>query len=306
MKLLSIIFSLLLVNSICISQTIDFNDIKYLKKNSGNKDNIYGEVKKETKLRIGDSPLDKIIHTFVESDSVLLIDFKGGYWGVKYEEELGYISDLYIVESDEIEEFKQEKIEVRLFENKMLTIIDSLDNNIEILKNSLQDSINKIERSKRTLYEEINIRKLENFENLSVENQWELLLKIGGCLTGGQYCENDKCGGEGCVMSNSKYWKTFLVRPREETVDFLINEIADTTETKIHTCPFFAAKTGEVAIYSLQFIYRTNWDDLSQEYKRFKEVEKTGIETSYQTFIWKIIEEEKELKKMQENWRKLK
>jgi len=306
MKLLSIIFSLLLSNLICTSQTIDFSDLKYLSKNSGNKDNINGIVKNGTKLRIGNSPLDKTIHTFIESDTVLLIDYKGGYWGIKYKEEFGYIPELYLITDNKTEEFKQEKIKVHIFETKILTIIDSLNDNIEALKSILKDSINKLERSKIQLSDEINNRKLENFENLSVENQWELLLKVGGCLTGGQYCINGKCGGEGCVMSKSKYWRTFFARPKEETVEFLINEISDTTKTKIHTCPFFTAKTGEVAIYSLQFIYKTNWEDLSKDYKTYREIEKTGVETSYQSFIWKIIEDEDELKTMQENWKNLK
>jgi len=300
------ILSLIILNLVCYSQPGNLENINSLRVNSDNNDNINGIIRENAKIRLSPSPLDEIIHTFTKNDTVLLIDFQGGYWGIKHKEQIGYVSELFVIETEEIKEFKQEKIKDQKFEKQILLEITSLDNMIVELRKSVEDTIRQIEKKKYSLQQQIIKSRLNNFENLSVENQWNLLMKIGGCLTGAQYCSNGKCGGAGCVMSNSKYWNYFLKQPETKIVDFLILKIANTEDTEVHTCPFYSAKEGEVAIYALQFIYKTNWDDLSTDYKKYKEVEKTGVETSYQSFIWSIIGNENELKKMQQNWERMK
>jgi hypothetical protein len=118
----------------------------------------------------------------------------------------------------------------------------------------------------------------------------------GGCLTARQHVHEGNFGGEGCVMSNSKEWDIFFNRNKSEITKFLIDKISENlTKTYIHTCPFFNAMEGEVAIYSLQRIY--NWYKLNwYEFDEFIEFQNRQSESStenHQAWLQGILKNKK-------------
>lgn len=120
--------------------------------------------------------------------------------------------------------------------------------------------------------------KYQQLREMSNDSLWHyLLFQKGGCLTGGQYVYDDHFGSEGCVMSRTKEWEIFFGRDEKQLSAFLLNQLtADTTHTRIHTCPFSNATTGEVAVYSLQKIHLINWYD----FEAFSDYKDKAIESS--------------------------
>ncbi len=148
------------------------------------------------------------------------------------------------------------------------------------------------------LFQETDLNtRLENkkvvFET-SIDSLWNHLVYVtGGCLTGGEYVDKRGFGGEGCVMSNSKDWDNFFNQDEKEITTFLIEKISDDTiKTKIHTCPFFGAIEGEVAVYSLQKIYDINWFDFD-EFKEYKNRETESSIENRQAWLQGILKDEK-------------
>ncbi|MGG8495458.1 hypothetical protein ACQY1Q_03505 [Tenacibaculum sp. TC6] len=118
------------------------------------------------------------------------------------------------------------------------------------------------------------IANIEFQQKESIEGQWNFMVfQKGGCLGGTQYVSDKKREIPTMVFSENE-WKKFMKNDKKELTEFLITKLADTTKTKIHTCPFFSATNGEMAIYSLQHIHSKNWYDLTEfnksKYKEFK------------------------------------
>src|SRR5690606_12165955 len=181
---------------------------------------------------------------------------------------------------------------------------DLIDFEIQRKNLELSFIIDSLKELKNELkLETLNLR-FENFESLPVTTQWEMLTELGGCLVGGQYCSNGKCGGEGCVLSKNNYWKIFLNSVSKSKIDFLIALIGDTTETNLHTCPFYSTTQGELAVYSLQFIYKTNWFDFSQDYLDLLQNSEDSI--SAQEILWELMNSDVELMKLKRYWKSLK
>jgi len=136
----------------------------------------------------------------------------------------------------------------------------------------------------------------EAFEMFEMSNDslWNYLVFIeGGCLTGGQNIHNGKFGGEGCVMSNLKEWDIFFSRDKMQITKFLINKISDiTTETEIHTCPFFTAMEGEVAVYGLQRLYGFNWYNFD-EFSEFQNRQSESSSENHQAWLQGILKNKK-------------
>ena len=78
-----------------------------------------------------------------------------------------------------------------------------------------------------------------------------------------------------------------------------ITKPSDTTKTKIHTCPFFVATTGEMAVYSLQHIHKKNWFDFS-EFKEYKDKEYKSATEQPQMWLQNILKSETDRKKLAE------
>ena len=130
-------------------------------------------------------------------------------------------------------------------------------------------------------------------EEISIDSQWvQLVFDKGGCLTGGQRIKDGRFGGPECVMSRSKDWDAFFKKDQAELHKFLLSNLSDTTTTQIHTCPFFNASVGEVAVYSLQNLHKVNWYDF-KEFEEYKMREAISATENEQAWLQAILEDEK-------------
>jgi len=137
------------------------------------------------------------------------------------------------------------------------TIQVQLSNNTEIKEKNIDSliSIPKIER---------------NLNSLSLDSLWTIITQKSSCLTGGQYEINGEFRSEGCVMDESKEWEVLLKEPKKNITEFLLTKLEKTDTTNVHTCPFFLSTEGELAVYTLQRIYKKNWFDF-EEFKTYRE-----------------------------------
>jgi hypothetical protein len=127
----------------------------------------------------------------------------------------------------------------------------------------------------------------------NIDSLWnKLAFQKGGCLTGGQYIRNGRFGNEGCVLKQSKEWGRFFNLPKDELSAFLIRQLPDTASTKIHTCPFYTATNGELAVYCLQKVHNKNWYDFEQ-FSKYKNKETTGAGDNDQAWLQKILASKK-------------
>ena len=144
-------------------------------------------------------------------------------------------------------------------------------------------------------------------DSLSLDSLWQtLVFEKGGCLTGGQRVINGKFGGERCVLTNDPRvnWEPFFMHPKKELTEFLIAKFTDTTTTNIHTCPFYTATNGEVAVYCLTKIYLVNWYDF-EPFLAYRDRQTTGGDDSEQTWLQAILADSKQRALLVEEWRKL-
>ena len=151
----------------------------------------------------------------------------------------------------------------------------------------------------------VEYEKNKEIYGMTNDSLWNhLVFKKGGCLTGGQHVHKGRFGSEGCVMTKSKEWQIFFNRDKKEISDFLINKISDDTiKTDIHTCPFFTAFEGEVAVYGLQKIYRLNWFDF-EEFKEFKNRQSESSLENHQAWLQSILKDNKRRKILIDCWKK--
>lgn len=147
------------------------------------------------------------------------------------------------------------------------------------------------------------------FESLSIDSLWQIVKYKNSCLTGGQNFENGHFGNEGCVMTNSKEWKALFNKPKKELTEFLITKLEKSDTTKVHTCPFFLATEGELAVYTLQGIHKKNWFEF-EPYKKYslkvqneENYSLLGNRNSYQAYLTdSILANEKELQNLSVFW----
>ena len=145
--------------------------------------------------------------------------------------------------------------------------------------------------------------------SISLDSLWnKLVFKEGGCLTGGQKVKDGKFGNQGCVMSGFRgrpnQWGEFFSHPKSELTPFLINKFSDTTTTRIHTCPCMNARNGELAVYALQNIYKTNWYEL-KGFTEYASKEGTSCMDIGQTWLWDILEDEEHRGVLKKAWLEL-
>ena len=145
---------------------------------------------------------------------------------------------------------------------------------------------------------------------ISLDTLWQsLVFEKGGCLTGGQRVRDGKFGGEGCVLTSTRSasradWRPFFFHPKEELTEFLITKFADTSKTRIHTCPFFLATNGEIAVYCLSKIHLVNWYDF-EPFLEYRDREVTDSMDSEQIWLQAILEDPKQREALIEEWLKL-
>lgn len=144
-------------------------------------------------------------------------------------------------------------------------------------------------------------------DTVGLDTLWHsLVFEQGGCLTGGQYVHNGKFGGEGCVLTENRRadWRPFFRNNEKDLTEFLISQFADTNTTRIHTCPFFKATAGEVAVYCLSKIHLVNWYDFKQ-FIEYQNREITSSGDCPQTWLQAILEDPEQRLLLIQEWRKL-
>ena len=135
----------------------------------------------------------------------------------------------------------------------------------------------------------------------SISELWNVLVfEKGGCLGGEQYINETELKREKkpLVFSETE-WKKFSDNDKEQLTEFLITKLSDTTKTKVHTCPFFGATNGEMAVYSLQHIHKINWFDFS-EFSEYKDKEYKNATEQPQMWLQNILKNEIDRKKLAE------
>ncbi|WP_272151078.1 hypothetical protein [Tenacibaculum aiptasiae] len=133
----------------------------------------------------------------------------------------------------------------------------------------------------------------------SILEQWNyIVFDKGGCLGGGQYVTKNKREIPTMVFSQ-KEWKKFSNNKKEKLTEFLIKRLSDTTKTQIHTCPFFVATNGEMAVYALQHIHNKNWFDFN-EFKSYKNKETKSAIEQKQIWLQNILKDKMGRKKLTE------
>jgi ubiquitin C-terminal hydrolase len=127
-----------------------------------------------------------------------------------------------------------------------------------------------------------------------------MVFEKGGCLGGEQFVSDSKIKREPKLLVFSEMeWEKFAKNDKAKLTEFLIGKLSDTTKTKVHTCPFFAATNGEMAVYSLQHIHNKNWLEFA-EFKVYKNKEYGGATDQPQIWLQNILKNETERKKLAE------
>ncbi len=135
----------------------------------------------------------------------------------------------------------------------------------------------------------------------SISELWNILVfEKGGCLGGEQYINETEFKREPkrLVFSETD-WKKFSDNDKGKLTEFLITKLSDTTKTKVHTCPFFEATNGEMAVYSLQHIHKKNWFDFP-EFKEYKDKDYESATEQPQMWLQNILNKETDRKKLAE------
>lgn len=160
-----------------------------------------------------------------------------------------------------------------------------------------EDSQKKIGINKTELIFQFNKSELIKEQTDSISELWnDLVFEKEGCLGGEQYIsEKEYKKEERQLIFSEMSWKKLSKKDKGKLTEFLITKFSDTTKTKIHTCPFFKATIGEMAVYSLQHIHNKNWFDFS-EFIEYKDKEyKSAIEQP-QMWLQKILKNKIERK----------
>jgi len=138
----------------------------------------------------------------------------------------------------------------------------------------------------------------------SIAELWNILVfEKGGCLGGEQYIsETEFKREEKPLVFSETDWKNFSDKDKTKLTEFLITKLSDATKTKVHTCPFFGATNGEMAVYSLQHIHKKNWFDFS-DFKEYKDKEYKSATEQPQMWLQNILKNENKRKKLAELYR---
>lgn len=165
--------------------------------------------------------------------------------------------------------------------------------------NSRLDLVPEPDQALRLEYE-----KNQQFFQMSDDSLWQYLaFEKGGCLTGGQYGRNGVFGGETCVMSRSKEWEILFGREQNRLMKLLLSKMGDTSTTRVHTCPYFNAKEGELAVYALQYLYQVNWFDI-EPFQNYRDKEVLEVDDNLQAWLQQILADEKQRNVLHSFWKR--
>ncbi len=136
-------------------------------------------------------------------------------------------------------------------------------------------------------------------QNRSISELWHyMVFEQDACLGGGQYIKAVQRERPTMFFSR-KLWKEFYKQDKAKLTKFLIGKFSDTTKTNIHTCPFYNATNGEMAVYALQHIYKKNWFDF-KEFAKYKNREVKSADEQAQIWLQRILSNREKRNKLAE------
>lgn len=163
--------------------------------------------------------------------------------------------------------------------------------------NSRLDLVPEPDRELRLEYE-----RNQAFLGMRTDSLWKyLVFQKGGCLTGGQYVREGQRDDANCVMTAAPEWGGFLHREPRELTDLLLSKLADTATTRIHTCPYFMAKEGEVAVYALQQLYEMNWFDF-EPFQHYRDSASSSAMDNPQGWLQAILQDDDQRALLRSYW----
>ncbi|MDT8412076.1 MAG: hypothetical protein RQ875_06420 [Vicingaceae bacterium] len=270
----------------------------------------------DAKIRSAPTPAEEPIEYLDLLDTVQLIDFYEGYWAVKFNDTYGYLSELFLEHTPKVEKFRDSLVVEKQFEKEVELEIKQLNEKAKALTDWYNDSLERIEEEKRVVADKIVYRKLDYLLSFSLEHQWELLINIRGFV--GYFEDESKkgkheehltcsCGNRKGVFTENKYWQKFFTQPKSLLVPFLIDKMADTSETRLHR--YETLTEGELAVYGLEFIYKKKWYNLSKEYPSNTSNKKNKPDFYYRDkellFLDRLLKNKEKLNNLQNHWRAL-
>lgn len=97
----------------------------------------------------------------------------------------------------------------------------------------------------------------------NLESVWERMINEQGCLISSANVNFSK---EGSIFKN-KEWQELLKNAQTEKAvfDFLLSKFPSLKITKIHICNFENAQEGSLALFTVQQILLTNWNEYNGE-----------------------------------------
>ncbi|MFT5723145.1 MAG: hypothetical protein ACI9JN_000254 [Bacteroidia bacterium] len=145
-------------------------------------------------------------------------------------------------------------------------------------------------------------------DSISFEHIWAQITQKGGCLIGQQYTYTNTSEIKSRRTSHSVFGDTtfqkFMLYNPKTLSRFLILQLSDTSQSHVHTCPFFVATRGEFAVYCLQQIHQMSWYDFL-EFSMYKGRETTMSDDCLQSWLQAILESETTRVKMESAWQAL-
>lgn len=162
----------------------------------------------------------------------------------------------------------------------------------------------KTELNRETLVFKNDVSQIALRQTDSVSEKWHLMVfEKGGCLGGEQYIFVKEFKSEPKqLVFNEVEWKEFAKNDKTRLTEFLLSKLSDTTKTEVHTCPFFVASNGEMAVYALQHIHNKNWFDFT-EFKEYKNKKYGSAVDQPQIWLQNILKNEIKRMKLAELYR---
>ena len=128
--------------------------------------------------------------------------------------------------------------------------------------------------------------------------------KKSSCLLGTQYNFERKGELFEQTVFNKAPWQLFIGNDIAITTSFLLEKLADTTKTSVHTCPFMGASNGELAVYALQQIHKISWYNF-EIFNEYANRDITSGTDNHQAWLRKILLDDSEREKLESLFRKL-
>lgn len=88
--------------------------------------------------------------------------------------------------------------------------------------------------------------------------KWRALCRAGGALEGSHHWNEDEDIYYESVLLNDE-WQEFLAMKPADTVPYLVTRLSETNLVEIDVTPWGKATEGQMAVYAMGYLLRTNW-----------------------------------------------